>query len=55
LNSEVAVFAGNYNNDILVSAIYSSIDNCIWVRTTTIGIGLADDLLNDTVIEFRKY
>lgn len=55
LNSEVAVFAGNYNNDILVSAIYSSIDNCIWVRTTTIGIGLADGLLNDTVIEFRKY
>jgi hypothetical protein len=55
LNSQVAVFVGNYNNQILISAYYSSSDNCIWVRTTTIGIGLADDLLNDTTIEFRKY
>jgi hypothetical protein len=55
LNSQVAVFVGNYNNNILISAYYSSSDNCIWVTTTTIGIGLADGLLNDTTIEFRKY
>lgn len=55
LNSEVVVFAGNHNNDILVNAQYSSSDNCIWVYTTTIGIGLADNLLNDTSVEFRKY
>ena len=55
LNSEVAVFVGNYSNNILISAYYSSSDNCIWVTTTTIGIGLADSLLNDTSIEFRKY
>ena len=55
LNSEVVVLTGNHNNDILVNAQYSSSDNCIWVYTTTIGIGLADSLLNDTTIEFRKY
>ena len=55
LNSEVVVLTGNHNNDILVNAQYSSTDNCIWVYTTTIGIGLADSLLNDTTIEFRKY
>lgn len=55
LNSEVVVLTGNHNNDILVNAQYSSSDNCIWVYTTTIGIGLADGLLNDTTIEFRKY
>jgi hypothetical protein len=55
LNNEVVVFSGNHNNDILVNAQYSSSDNCIWVYTTTIGIGLADNLLNDTSVEFRKY
>jgi hypothetical protein len=55
LNSQVALFVGNYNNNILISAYYSSSDNCIWVTTTTIGIGLADGLLTDTTLEFRKY
>jgi hypothetical protein len=55
LNTQVAVFVGNYDYQNLITAQYSTTDNCIWIYTTIIGIGLADGLLNDTTIEFRKY
>jgi hypothetical protein len=51
----ISVLIGSTNLNALYTAYYSLIDNSIYIETTQIGVGLADNLLNYTTLEIKYY